>query len=31
MKRDGRGVDALSIFGIALGLILLIFGPGTGF
>jgi hypothetical protein len=31
MERDERGIDALSIFGIGLGVILLILGPGVGF
>jgi len=31
MERDGRRIDALSLFGITLGVILLILGPGTGF
>jgi len=30
MERNGREIDALAIFGIGLGLILLIIGPGTG-
>jgi hypothetical protein len=31
MERNGRGIDALSIFGIGLAVVLLILGPGTGF
>lgn len=30
MERNGREVDALSIFGIALGIVLVILGPGMG-
>ena len=31
MERDGRGIDALSIFLMGLGVLLLVLGPCAGF